>query len=72
MWKLFGDKCSIQISKDNNISRNKDIIPIKQDKGRGVAVLDRKYYIEKCLNILEFRQFQKLQKNPTKTIEKKM
>lgn len=72
MWKLFGDKCSIQISKDNNISRNKDIIPIKQDKGRGVAVLDRKYYIEKCLNILECRQFQKLQKNPTKTIEKKM
>ena len=73
MWKLFGDKCSVQISKDNNISRNKDIIPIKQDGGRGVEVLDRKYYIEKCLNILELGQFQKLKKkNPTKTIEKKM
>lgn len=72
MWKLFGDKCSVQISKDNNISRNKDIIPIKQDEGRGVEVLDRKYYIEKCLNILELGQFLKLKKNPTKTIEKKM
>ena len=33
------------------ISRNKDII--KQDKGRGVVILDKKDYIEKCINILD-------------------
>ena len=56
----------------DNISRNKDIILIKQDKGRGVLVLDRKHYIEKCLNILELGQFKKLEKDPIKTIENKM
>ena len=52
MWKLFTDECSIQISKDN----------IKLGKGRGVSVLDRKHYIEKCLNILELDQSKKLEK----------
>ena len=37
----------------DNISRNKDIILIKQDKGRGVVTLDKKHYIEKCINILD-------------------
>ena len=73
MWKLFTDKCSIQISKDNyNILRNKDIILIKQNKGGGVVFLDRKHYIEKCLNILEFCQFKKLEKDPTKMVKNKM
>lgn len=56
----------------DTISRNKDIIFIKQDKGRRVVVLDRKLYIEKCFNILELGQFKKLEKDPTKTIENKM
>ena len=41
----------------DNISRNKDIILIKQDKGRGVVILDKKDYIEKCINILDSKQF---------------
>ena len=45
---------------------------IKQDKGGGILVSDRKHYIEKCLNILEVGQFKKLEKDPTKTIESKM
>ena len=52
------------------ISRNKDII--KQDKGRGVVILDKKDYIEKCINILDSKQFKKLKKDPTKTLENKM
>ena len=56
----------------DNISRNKDIILIKQDKGRGVVILDKKDYIEKCINILDSKQFEKLKKDPTKTLENKM
>ena len=54
----------------DNISRNKDIILIKQDKGHGVVILDRKHYIEKCINILDSEKFKKLQKDPTKTENK--
>ena len=41
----------------NNLSNNKSIILIKQDKARGIAVLDRKHYIEKCLSAVENKQF---------------
>ena len=37
------------ITSIDNISRNKDIILIKQGKGRGVLILDKKDYIEKCI-----------------------
>ena len=37
----------------DKISRNKDTILIKQDKGRGVVILDKKHYIEKCINLLD-------------------
>ena len=33
-------------------SNKKDIIILRQDKGRGVVVLNRTSYIEKCSNIL--------------------
>ena len=56
----------------DNISRNKSIILIKQDKGRGVVILDKKHYIEKCINILDSKQFKKPQKDPIKTFENKM
>ena len=50
----------------DNISRNKDIILIKQDKGRGVAILNKKDYIEKCINILDSKQLKKLKKTQQK------
>ena len=56
----------------DNLSKNKNIIIIRQDKGRGVTILDRKNYIEKCLNVLDAKQFRKLSKDPTKTLERKM
>ena len=34
--------------------------------------MDRKDYIEKCLNILDTKQFRKLSKDPTKTLERNM
>ena len=45
---------------------------MRQDKGRGVTILDRKDYTEKCPNILDTKQFRKLSKEPTKTLERKM
>ena len=56
----------------DNLSKNESIIIMRQDKGRGVTILDRKDYIEKCLNILDTKQFRKLNKDPTKTLERKM
>ena len=56
----------------NNLSNNKSIILIQQDKGRGKVVLDRKHYNEKCLSIVESKQFKKLKKDPTKTLESKI
>ena len=31
------------------LSKNKEIVILKQDKGRGVVILDRSKYLEKCL-----------------------
>ena len=43
---------------------------MRQDKGRGVTILDRKDYIEKCLNMLDMKQFCKLSKNSTKPLRR--
>ena len=56
----------------DKLSKNKSIIIMRQDKGRGVTILVHKDYIEKCLNILDMKQFRKLSKDPTKTLERKM
>ena len=56
----------------DNLSRNKNITLLQQDKGRGVVILDRTTYVEKCLNILHTDQFRKLEKDPTKTLENKV
>ena len=45
---------------------------LKQDKGRGVVVIDRKTYTEKCLNLLNTSSFIQLDHDPTKTIEGKI
>ena len=55
-----------------NLSKNSNIALLKQDKGRGVVILDNNTYIEKCYEILDKEQFKKLEKDPTKTIEGKV
>ena len=54
------------------LSNKKDIIILRQDKGRGVVVLNRTRYIEKCSNILTSNQFKVFENDPTKTIESKV
>ena len=51
----------------NNLSNNKSIILIKQNKSKGIVILDRKNYNEKCLSIVQSKQF-----DSTKTLECKV
>ena len=54
------------------LSNNKDIIILKQDKGRGLVVLNRTSYFEKCSNILTSDQFKVFENDHTKTLESKL
>lgn len=52
---------------------NKDILIMKQDKGRGIVIMDKDMYTEKCLAFLETNQFKHLGKDdPTKSTERKV
>ena len=54
------------------LSRHKGTMVLKQDKSRGVVVIDRKKYTEKCINLLHTDSFIRLDHNPSKTIEGKI
>ena len=45
---------------------------MKQDKERGVVIMDKLKYHEKCLMILENENFIKLDRNPTNKTEEKI
>ena len=53
------------------LSRNNSIMVLKQDNSRGVVVIDRKTYTEKCLSLLNTDSFIQLDHDPTKAIEGK-
>ena len=54
------------------LAENKDIIISRQDKGKGVVIMERGKYTEKCLNMLNSSQFTKLDHDPTKAVENKI
>ena len=56
----------------NRLYKNPQIIVLRQDKSRGIVTMDKGKYTEKCMKILNTKQFCKLQKDPTKTIEMKI
>ena len=45
---------------------------LKQDKGRGMVILDKNIYVNKCLSLLDTNQFMKLDQNPTISSESKI
>ena len=55
-----------------NLSKNKEIVILKQDKGRGVVILDRSKYMKKCLSILSTSHFAEIDHDPTAYIEGKV
>ena len=54
------------------LSNNKDIVILKQDKGRGVVILSHSKYIEKCLSTVNSSQFLQVDKDPSASIERKV
>ena len=54
------------------LSKGDEIILLKKDKGRGLAVMDRSRYTEKCLEMLSIKQFTVVENKPTKTLESKI
>ena len=56
----------------NNLRRKKQLLILKQDKGRGVVLPDKTRYGEKCFSIISTNKFKKLDKNPTVSYEPKI
>ena len=69
--------CRIKISYKHrktigNLSKRNDVIILKQDKGRGLVLMDKNKYTEKCMLFLITKQFKKLDNDPTKMTEGKI
>ena len=54
------------------LSKKQDICLLKQDKGRGIVIMDRNKYVEKCLQILQTDKFTELQDDPTARFESRV
>ena len=54
------------------LSKNNDIVILKQDKGKGVLMLNRSKYIEECFSIVNSNHFLQVDKDPTASIERKV
>ena len=52
-----------------NLYRNKDISVLRQDKGRGVVLMDKCDYLEKSKHFLDGLEFHKLETDPTKSFQ---
>ena len=56
----------------SNLSNRKDIVILKQDKGRGVVIIFRSNYTEKSMSLLSSDQFIHIPNDPTKSMESKV
>ena len=54
------------------LSNNNSIVILKQDKGRGVVIMNRSAYLGKCFTLLNISQFNKLTKDPTHATGRKI
>ena len=54
------------------LSKNKEIVILKKDKGRGVVILDHNKYMDKFLPILSTSQFAEIDHDPTAYIKGKV
>ena len=56
----------------DNLSKNRNIVILKQDKGWGVVILDTTKYTEKCMALLNTERFKRLKADRTATTEQKI
>ena len=54
------------------LSNNRNICIMRQDKGRRVVIIDKSKYTAKCLELLQTNKFSKLKHDPTKSFENKI
>ena len=54
------------------LTKNKNIVILRQDKGKGVVLMNKSKYVEKCLGLLQTQNFAKLDHDPTSSTEKKV
>ena len=54
------------------LSNSNSIVILKQDKGRGVVIMNRSAYLENCFTLLNTSQFSKLTKDATHATERKI
>ena len=54
------------------LSNNRNICIMRQDKGRGMVIIDKSKYTTKCLELLQANKFSKLKHDPTKSFENKI
>ena len=54
------------------LHRNSDIIILRQDKGRGVVIMDRNRYISKGEEFLNAQEFVEVDEDPTKSFQDKV
>ena len=52
-----------------DLANNKDIRILRQDKGRGIVIINSSKYIAKCSSILDNEKYIKITDDPTKHIE---
>ena len=72
MQEILKRKGSIQIQRYCIQTIKKRGHILKQEKGRGVVLMDRHKYTDKCLALLSAKQFTTLTNNLTKTMESKV
>ena len=48
------------------------MVILKEHKGRGVVIMDRSNYTEKCMSLLSSNQFAHIANDPTKSSESKV
>ena len=71
--KYYNPKTSNKYEKViDQLSKNNNIIIIKQGKEREVVILDRTKYMDKCLSILTTSKFSKLNYDATSKLESKV
>ena len=55
-----------------NLYKNPEIVILRQDKGRGVVILDKTVYVSKGENFLGGPEFEKLNSDPTKAFQRQV
>ena len=54
------------------LSKNENIVFLKEGKGRGVVKMDKHKYMEKCMSLLTTTDFKQVDSDTTNTLESKV